>query len=118
MICQFIQESLFASNQYDAFHTLHQRNSQKYFSSALERANFLGTKFPGETFETQNMLVSRNGQSQFVSNSYSPGPTPFQKANQVEKHCYFENAAIEHSNYQDTHAKHVLPCNFPEIRHQ
>ena len=84
MICQFIQESLFASNQYDAFHTLHQRNSQKYFSSALERANFLGTKFPGETFETQNMLVSRNGQSQFVSNSYSPGSTPFQKANQLK----------------------------------
>ena len=82
MICQFIQESLFALNQYD---TLHQRNSQKYFSSALERANFLGTKFPGETFETQNMLVSRNGQSQFVSNSYSPGPMPFQKANASRK---------------------------------
>nr|DAN95467.1 MAG TPA: hypothetical protein [Crassvirales sp.] len=30
MICQFIQESLFALNQYD---TLHQRNSQKYFIS-------------------------------------------------------------------------------------
>lgn len=91
MIYQFIQESFFTLNLYD---TLHQKNSQNYFSSALERANFLGTKFPGETFETQNMLVSRNDQSQFVSNSYSPGPTPFQKTNQVEKHCCFENGKL------------------------
>ena len=94
MIYQFIQESLFALNRYDAFHTLHLRNSQKYFSSASEHANFPGIKFPGGTFETQNMLVSRNDQFLFASNSYSQGPEPFQKANQVEKHYYFGSSDI------------------------
>lgn len=107
MICQLIQETLSALIQNDAFHILHLKNFQPHFLSALTRANSPGTKFLGETFENRNMLGNRNGQSLFASNSYSQGPTPFQKANQAEKHYYFENAEIEHSNYQDILARHV-----------
>lgn len=85
MICQLIQETLSALIQNDAFHILHLKNFQPHFLSALTRANSPGTKFLGETFENRNMLGNRNGQSLFASNSYSQGPTPFQKAHQAEK---------------------------------
>ena len=86
MICQFLQESLFASNQYDAF-ILFIRETLKLLSECIRTRKFSGNKFPGETFRTQNMLV-RNGQSQFVSNSYSLCANAISEANQVEKHCY------------------------------
>lgn len=107
MIWQLIQENLSALIQHDVSHIHHQKNFRPNSLSALARANSLETKFLGETFENRNMLGNKSGQSLSVSNSYSRGPTPSQKVNQVKMHCCFESATTERSNYQDTHAMRV-----------